>query len=102
MDGGFWVFWVVGFGFFGLWNLVKWVVGFGNQPQNLILLKIGLDTFAFSMSVEDTDDLHIYLALAGLDRVALVVWGVFRLRVFVAFSGVPGMTGAGEPGNSFG
>ena len=30
---GFWVLWVVGFGFLGLWNLSKWVVGFGKQPE---------------------------------------------------------------------
>ncbi len=23
---------MLGFGFFGLWNLSKWIVGFGNQP----------------------------------------------------------------------
>ncbi len=31
-------FWVVGFGFLGLWNLDKWVVGFGNRPWRSILL----------------------------------------------------------------
>ncbi len=66
---GFEFLWVLGFGFLGLWNLSKWVVGFGNQPllhpvtSCYILFVSSFSSLIFSLSPSVTVSRYIALTV---------------------------------------